>query len=215
MDFEEKQDSRFTRLRLWDIFCFTYVSLRFFCFFCQSCFFSQRLMVEKRPSNALSQASDPKIMLRRLLLFHALYFLYEMFSLVICNTMFSVGCGFVPGFSKTTFCNAGFRVLFRDFWGESDIAIFPHIPLFTFILNLQYGILLHENFSKSCFTQVYWLKIMTSGAHSNGCNTGDLWLGRLVAFHDLLPLCCIHQLPASQKSLHSSRNGSSRLLYAQ
>ena len=56
---------------------------------------------------------------------------------------------------------------------------------------------------------------MTSRAHSNGCYTGDLWLGRLVAFHELLPLCCVHQLPGSQKSLHSSRNGSSRLLYAQ
>ena len=125
-------------------------------------------------------------------------FLYEMFSLVIFNTMFSVGCGFVPGFSKTTFCNAGFRVLFSDFWGESDIAIFPHIPLFTFILNLQYGILLHENFSKSGFTQVYWLKIMTSGAHSNGCNTGDLWLGRLVAFHDLLPSVASTSCPLSR-----------------
>ena len=56
---------------------------------------------------------------------------------------------------------------------------------------------------------------MTSRAHSNGCYTGDLWLGRLVAFHELLPLCCVHQLPGSQKSLHSSRNCSSRLLYDQ
>ena len=35
--------------------------------------------------------------------------------------------------------------------------------------------------------------LMTSRAHSVGCNTGDLWLSRLIAFHDLLPLCCIHK----------------------
>ena len=43
----------------------------FLFFFVRVVFFSQRLMVEKRPSNALLKASDAKIILRRLVLFQA------------------------------------------------------------------------------------------------------------------------------------------------
>ena len=100
-------------------------------------FFSQRPMVEKRPSNALLKASDAKFILRRLVLFHAFCIFcmkcFHLSSVIRCSVLVAVS--FLVS-QKRLFCNTGFRVLFRDFWGESDIAIFPHIPLCTFILIL-------------------------------------------------------------------------------
>ena len=121
-----------------------------------------------------------------------------MFSLVICNTMFSVGCGFIAGFSRTTVCNAGFRLCFSGHFRRIRHSLFPASSTLYFHLEFVIWIFFAwKVFQKLLYSSllVGW---MTSRAHSNGCNTGDLWLGRLVAFHHLPPSVASTSCPLSR-----------------
>ena len=144
-----------------------------------------------------------------------LYSLCELFSLVICNTVFSVGCGFIAGFSRTTVCNSGFRLcFFRAFIRRIRHSLFPASP--TLYFHLEFVI---WNFTAWKFFQR--LALLKFTGWINDFKASFKWLQygwsvtwQACCFSSFTSVDCIHQLPAFQKSLHSSRNGSSRLLYS-
>ena len=119
-----------------DMICSTFFLVRTFFVFFVEVVFPQRLMVEVPLFSAILKTSDAENMLSRLL-FHAFLILcmkcFPLSFVLRCSVLVAVS--FLVS-QKRLFCNTGFRVLFRAFLGESDIAFFPYLPLFTFILNL-------------------------------------------------------------------------------
>ena len=198
MDFEEKQDSRFTRLRLETLIVLMFQSV--FSFFYES-FSSQRRMVKKRPANALLKASDAKILLGRLLLFHAFCILF----MNCFHLSFVIRCSVLVAISllvsqERLFVMQASDCAFQGIFRRIRHSLFPASS--TLYFHLEYVIwnfIAWELFQKLLYSSLV-VGLMTSRAHSNGCNTGDLWLGRLVAFHDLLPSVASTSCPLSRSS---------------
>ena len=155
-------------------------------------------------------------MLSRLLLFHAfcilcmkclhLWFVMRCSVLVAVSVLVSEKRLFVMHVSESSVQRIVRRSRHSFFQASSNLYFH-----FSFVIWRFIAWKLFQKLFYSCLL----VGLLTSRAHSNSCNTDDLWLSRLVSFLDLLPLCCIHQQPASLKSLHRSRNGSSRPFYAQ
>ena len=172
-------------------------------------------MVELPLSNALLKASDSKNMIRSgLVLFHAFCFLcmkyFHLSFVMICSVLVAVSL--LVSQKRLFLMQASQIVLGRSresrFFASSTLYK-EYFDLLVAIWNIKFKL-----FKKFCFSSLL-VRLMTSRAYSNGCNTGDLRISRRIAFHGLFQLCCIHQQLAFQKSLHRSRNRSWRPFYAQ
>ena len=199
MDFEEKQNSCFTRLRLETsivlpmFLCFS----QFFLFFYES-FSSQWLMVKKRPSNALLKASDAKIMLGRLLLFHAFCILsvncFHLSFVIRCSVLVAIS---LLGSQERLFVMQASDCAFQGIFRRIRHSLFPVSSTLYFHLEFVIWNFIAWKFFQKLLYSSLLVGLMTSRAHSNGCNTGDLWLGRLVAFHHLPPSVASTSCPLS------------------
>ena len=172
-------------------------------------------MVKKRPSNALLKASDAKIMLRRLLMFHAFCILcmkcFHLSFVIRCSVLVAVSLLvsqerlFVMQASDCAFQGIFRRIRHSLFSASSTLYFHLEFVIWNFIA---------WNFFQKLLYSSLLLGLLTSRAHSNWLQYGWSVTWPACCFSSFTSVGCIHQLPAFQKSLHSSRNGSSRLLYA-
>ena len=192
------QDSRFTRLRLETLIVLPMFQSVFLCFFYES-FSSQWLMVKKRPSNALLKASDAKILLGRLLLIHEFCILcmkcFHLSFVIRCSVLVAVS---LLVSQERLFVMQASDCAFQGIFRRIRPILFPASSTLYFHLEFViWNFIAWKFFQKLLYSNLL-VGLMTSRAHSNGCNTGDLWLGRLVAFHHLPPSVASTSCPLSR-----------------
>ena len=158
-------------------------------------------MVKKRPSHALLKASDAKIMLGRLLLFHAFFIL----SMNCFHLSFVIRCSVLVAVSllvsqERLFVMQAADCAFQGIFGRIRHSLFPASSTLYFHLEFVIWNFIAWKFFQKLLYSSLLVGLMTSRAHSNGCNTGDLWLGRLVAFHHLRPSVASTSCPLSRNS---------------
>ena len=151
-------------------------------------FSSQWLMVKKRPSNALLKASDAKILLGRLLLIHAFCILcmkcFHLSFVIRCSVLVAVS---LLVSQERLFVMQASDCAFQGIFRRIRHSLFPASSTLCFRLEFViWNFIAWKFFQKLLYTSLL-VGLLTSRAHSNGCNTGDLWLGRLVAYHHLPP----------------------------